>query len=682
MGLSRSILFSCALIVGLSWINQSSQAQEQLSAEESARKSQIYDNPRIFAEMSGAKRTALERKFGPRPERGVAFTGEEFTDQALRMFAAPTGPTGPTANTLVNNPSIDTTGQDTQSETAVIFGAGPNVVAAFNDSGAHIGGASRFTGWSLSTDGGATFTDKGDLPASPDGDSGDPVFARSAKTGTIFLSTLSFNTGHKLLIFRSTNNGTSFNVPVNGAPGFTPVTGEQDKQWIATDNQSGPGFGNVYMFWRNFAAGGGMVFSRSTDDGLTWGPNGGIKLANGGQGAYVAVGQDHAVYAFWYDSSVSPREIKVRKSTDQGASFSAAVTVVKLKATGINGDLGLNPGFRSNSFPQVVASPTNANHLYVVFNDHSGAGGTLDRGDIYLVSSLDGGATWSVPVKVNDDATLHDQWQPAIAITPDGIEICVAWYDRRLDPTNTLIDRFATTGIVNPSGAISFEASARVTDQSFPAVVGVDPIVNGTYMGDYDQITGNNIEFGVTWGDNRDDSTGHTGKNANVRYAKVLRAQSDEPSIQFPIENVPEFARNAIDLAVDEAPAGVLNKPIDWQQAFEIQETIAMYQLKGKDAKGQPVETEVKGTRVIELEVLVPSTQVPQAVRTRAAAEIDNFDENSPMVAVIVRGQIVAYSTAIDAKPDDEAAVAEEPSEVNLNFAPNGELLGPERPEN
>lgn len=654
-------------------IGHSALSEEQLSAEDAQRKSQIYDNPRIFSEMSGAKRTALERKFGARPERGVSFTGEEFTDQAMQMFAAPLSAI---ANPIVNNPSGDTSAQDTQSETAVVFASGQNVIAAFNDSGAHIGGASRFTGWSLSTDGGATFTDKGDLPASTDGDSGDPVFARSLKTGTVFLSTLSFNTGQKLLIFRSTDNGGSLNAPINGAPGFSAATGEQDKQWIAADNHAGTGLGNVYMFWRNFAAGGGMTFSRSTDDGLTWGPDGGLKLANGGQGAYVVVGKDHAIYAFWHDSSVSPRRILVRKSTDQGVSFAAAVTVAQLKASGVNGDLGLNPGFRTNSFPQVVASPTDANHLYCIFNDHSGAGSTLDRGDIFLVSSTDGGSTWSSPLKVNDDITLHDQWQPAIAITPDGSEICVAWYDRRLDPANTLIDRFGVTGIVSASGAISFEANVRLTDQSFPAVIGVDPLVNSTYMGDYDQITASDTHFGVTWGDNRDNSTGHPGKNANVRFANVPRAQSAEPSMEIPIANLPEFARQAIELAVDEAPADTLKKPVVWEKAFEMQETIAMYQLKGKDSNGQPVETEVKGTRVIELEVLVPANRVPEAVRAGARTAEAGFDENSPMTAVIVSGKLVAYSTALESEND---RINGRKERTEANFAPTGELLGPKR---
>ncbi len=37
-----------------------------------------------------------------------------------------------------------------------------------------------------------------------------------------------------------------------------------------------------------------------------------------------------------------------------------------------------------------------------------------------MTMSTDGGATWSAGTRVNDDATTTDQWQPTIAVTPDG----------------------------------------------------------------------------------------------------------------------------------------------------------------------------------------------------------------------------------------------------------------------
>src|SRR5262249_61020648 len=101
------------------------------------------------------------------------------------------------------------------------------------------------------------------LPDNPCGSYSDPVLARSDRTGTIFLAILSrFNwpgdprivAQDHINIFRSIDNGVTFEAPVNSAPGFVPEVDENDKEWLAVDNYPGAGFGNVYMAWRDFSA--------------------------------------------------------------------------------------------------------------------------------------------------------------------------------------------------------------------------------------------------------------------------------------------------------------------------------------------------------------------------------------------------------------------------------------------
>ncbi|MBO0699477.1 MAG: exo-alpha-sialidase [Zavarzinella sp.] len=507
------------------------------------------------------------------------------------------------------------------------------------------------------------------------------MLARSEKTGTIFLSTLSFNTSHKLLIFRSTDNGASFQPPVNGAPGFTSATGEQDKQWIAVDNFSGPGFGNVYMFWRNFAPGGGMTFSKSVDDGQTWGPNGGVKVVNGaGQGAFVAVGKDHTVYLFWYDQSASPAEIRMKKSTDEGATFGDPVTVTKLVATGINGDLGLSPGFRTNTFPQAAADPNDPKRLYVVYNDQAGSASAVDRGDIFVRRSVDAGATWEPPVKLNDDLTRNDQWQPAMAITPDGRRLCVTWYDRRGDQSNNLIERFGVIGSVG-AGTVTWGANFRITTEPFPPVLGVDPMVNELYMGDYDQMAANDQFFFTTWGDNRDNSTGHAGKNANVRFARIPvtgvgpgtsgASGQGEPTEEIPLSQVPQFALDALSKAVKDAK-DVLPDGVAWTQAFKTGDTITMFRVQGKDKKtGNPVEAETKGVRVIELEVTVPKSRVPGPVANALNAAAPGVQVPTAR-AIVVGGTVVGYEFE-GVEPTTGPGIAKR---VEVYLGPDGRVLG------
>jgi hypothetical protein len=425
-------------------------------------------------------------------------------------------------NVLVNNVAEDTTAQDTQSETTIALGAGGTIIAGFNDSEENVGGANHFTGFANSTNGGTSFTDGGALPSSSVDDAGDPVLAVNASTGAVYFTTLSFNVTNQIEFFTSTNNGASFTGPVNSAPGFSSRH-ILDKDWMAVDNFAGSGNGNIYTSFTDFQSNrdNGIKFDRSTDGGSTW--SSAISLG-GAQGSNIVVGPDHSVYVFFWNVVHGRKEnIQVRKSTNQGASFGPAVTVAALATTGSNGDLGL--GFRTNAFPQAAVNAANGN-LYVVWND-KGAG--TDRGDIFFSQSTDGGATWSAPIKLNDDATTNDQWQPAIAVTPDGTHVFVTWYDRRLDPANSLIDRFGVIGTISGS-TITFGANGRITDTSFPAVFGQDPAINATYMGDYDQAAADNSFFYTTWGDNRLSDAAHANQ-PDVRFAKVAVTGITAPAL-------------------------------------------------------------------------------------------------------------------------------------------------------
>jgi hypothetical protein len=83
-----------------------------------------------------------------------------------------------------------------------------------------------------------------------------------------------------------------------------------------------------------------------------------------------------------------------------------------------------------------------------------------------------------------------------------------------------LIDRYGAIGDVL-GGAVVFEPNVRISDTNFPPEFGRDPVVNGVYMGDYDQAAATTNSFVLTWGDNRLPSHGHTGNNADVRFADV-----------------------------------------------------------------------------------------------------------------------------------------------------------------
>jgi hypothetical protein len=400
-----------------------------------------------------------------------------------------------------NNAGSNANGEFTHSETTVVA-SGNNVVVGFNDSGSFALGTNQFTGFAFSTDGGNTFTDGGALPISAFGDAGDPVMAINTTTNRVYYSTLQF-TGTSLDVFHSDNFGQTWSAPASGAPG---KSGTQDKEWIAVDNFAGSGNGNVYLVERDFGGGNGIYFFKSTDNGNTFGPNGGtaIALAGATQGAFVTVAPDHSVEVFWFNGSV----IQMRKSVDQGVTFGPTVTVVSGLIGGVNGDLGLTgirngtvtpAGFRSSEFPHAAVNPVSGN-IYVTFAN-KGAG--TDKADVFLTQSTDGGATWSVPIKVNDDVTTTDQWQPTIAVTPGGDKLGIFYYSRQEDPSgNNLFKYYGRIAAISGS-TLNFAPSFAVSNTASLPEFGRDNVVNSVYMGDYNTAYATAGAFNVSWSDNR-----------------------------------------------------------------------------------------------------------------------------------------------------------------------------------
>ncbi len=473
-----------------------------------------------FELMSSAKQMALQLLAQMRYEGGVLKESPAAPATSiaatLKELLPPLFETPDVlANPPVNDPTLDTTAQKTQSETTVLLTGGNGIVSSYNDSGSFVSG-NKFTGYSTSTDSGSSWTDRGTIPEATVGNFGDPVLARNNATGKVFLATLAANT-NGLNIYSSTDNGLTWNGPVNGAPGTLASDG--DKEWIAVDNFVGSGNGNVYHAYRDFGSSHpGVLFTRSTDAGVTFSPNPGLTIASGAagnvQGAFVFVGSDHAVYVGFYDSTTTPDSIRVRKSTDQGLTFAATVTISNLTTTGTNGSLNVPAGYRSSAFPQFVASPTNANLLFSIHPDITTSGGT--DSNIYFNKSTDGGATWSANQQLNTDATTRAQTQPALSIMPDGTALCVTWQDSRADAANTKVQRYGVIGTISGT-TVTFGPNFIVSQPNWTPVYGQDPVVNSVYMGDYDTMDADNNFFYTTFVDCR------LG-NQDVRFAKIPKA--------------------------------------------------------------------------------------------------------------------------------------------------------------
>jgi hypothetical protein len=471
----------------------------------------------------------------------------------------PFNPSGSLKRGDVSDPSTDLLFSRmagfTQSETSTAW-CGNRVVVAYNDSGSvfetfplPVIGLS-FNGYSLSTDGGRSFTDQGFLPPGPNLFNflgGDPVIACSDE-GTFYQSSI-FQTGSSTTFFggvsvsKSTDGGRTFGDPV--AAVLKDGNHIIDKPWMAVD-PSNPN--NIYVTYTDFDFTGtictglriGIELVKSSNGGATWGTP---KIIDNGcfpnfdQGTNVEVDRAGNVYVAWeqFPALLPTNEIDIVKSTNGGTTFGAKTTVAIVTPVGSIFGL-LQGGFRNNEFPSLAIDRSGGARngtLYITWNDGVNgvtpdgfppfAGATYNFGDVFVSRSSNGGANWSVPVKVNDntdaDDSPADHYLPGVAVSSDG-SVGICWYDRRRDPENFLIDRECGS---SKDGGQNWR-NHRVTKESFSPVVAQDQLINPVYMGDYDgvaaDILGEFDGFRGAYGDN-------TRGNPDVKISRRFGGKTD-----------------------------------------------------------------------------------------------------------------------------------------------------------
>src|SRR5262249_28476627 len=87
--------------------------------------------------------------------------------------------------------------------------------------------------------------------------------------------------------------------------------------------------------------------------------------------------------------------------------------------------------------------------LYVAFADNRDGLHDVEHpvsnNDVFLVSSTDGGTTWTDPTVVS--AAPGDQGRPALAVNPVTGELGVLFYDRSADPEGKTMNTTLATGL-------------------------------------------------------------------------------------------------------------------------------------------------------------------------------------------------------------------------------------------
>lgn len=292
------------------------------------------------------------------------------------------------------------------------FSYGSTIVAAYQVGRIYDGGACAI-GFATSTNNGATWT-SGLLPgitkwsgSGPADRASDASVAYDAKHNVWLVSSLPLSesggahaTG--VVTSRSTDGGLTW-----GAPFTTIALSGVDKNWIVCDNTAtSPFYGNCYTEYDYNASGNQLRMQTSSDGGMTWGA---AKTNNSGViGGQPVVRPDGTVIVPTDNANESA--VGAFNSTDGGNTWSAITTIATIRSHSEAGSL------RSGPLPS--AEIDGAGTVYVAWSDCRFRTSCKANDIVISHSTNSTGTTWSAVSRVPIDATNSgvDHFIPGLAV--------------------------------------------------------------------------------------------------------------------------------------------------------------------------------------------------------------------------------------------------------------------------
>jgi hypothetical protein len=223
---------------------------------------------------------------------------------------------------------------------------------------------------------------------------------------------------------------------------------------------------------------------------------------NSNYAANLQTGPQGQVYAVWLLTDTAGTALGFTKSLDGGESFAPATQIIRrLNPLPV---LGTSKNMRVNSFPSMTVdisgAPSDGN-IYVVWSNVGAPHQNAEKDiDVYMIKSTDEGATWSAPVRVNQDPAGQGKQQffPWIACDSETGALCVIFYDDR-NVSATECEVFVAVSLDAGNTWEDF----KVSDVAFTP----QPISIRSYFGDYLGIAVRAGRVYPCWTDNRNGPT-------------------------------------------------------------------------------------------------------------------------------------------------------------------------------
>lgn len=402
------------------------------------------------------------------------------------------------------------------------------IVGGYNDYRGLVNG-NNMTGWSISTNGGATVAKDGQLPAvdvlgTTVPSQGDPAVAVD-KNGNFFLGSLQFDVSGQtstngVTVFRSPafgsatglfaascTGGTDPNcwptVKVVAADNTCDFTGGHfnDKDYIAVDRSSSAASGSVYVVWTLFGCSDGssaiQLVKCSNDLSTCTAP---MVLESAGPGSsfvqlsHLTVGPTGKVYVTWGNHSFDPTTgaetqalIRLRVITPT-ASTSSVGTVGPLQTVHTEtapipfGGAPYPALFRTATYPKVGVR---GNRAIIVWDRTTGPGTLFNF--FYLGSEIvakftdNDGASFSKIQTVSTGSGQH--YQPTICVASPSGQVVVGYASHQNDPTwSHLQDWYVARSSTGAQPYVPLRVTPVSNDTS------ADPYLAGFFIGDYPEV--------------------------------------------------------------------------------------------------------------------------------------------------------------------------------------------------